>query len=66
MNSFKPKRVKQLSFTTTMEINQMLDKIIKEVKAKGYSISKTDLINEALLTYFQVMKVQNEKNKEVK
>lgn len=71
MNSFKPKRVRSLCFTTTKEVDDTLNNIIKEVRAKGYSISKTDLINEALITYFQVMKAQNEKaqkelNKNVK
>lgn len=67
MQGIKPKRVRTLSFTTTKEIDDVLTGIVKDIKAQGFMVSKTDIINDALLTYFKVAKAQHEKvdNKKV-
>lgn len=61
MEKLKPKRVRTLSFTTTKEIDDVLTGIVNDIKAKGFMISKTDIINDALMTYFKVAKAQHEK-----
>ena len=63
MEKLKPKRVRTLSFTTTKEIDDVLTGIVKDIKAKGFMISKTDIINDALMFYLKAMQEQNKKNK---
>ena len=56
MEKLKHKRVKTLSFTTTKEVDDILSGIVKDIKAKGFMISKTDIINDALMFYLILSK----------
>lgn len=63
MEKLKPKRVRTLSFTTTKEVDDILSGIVKDIKAQGFMVSKTDIINDALMFYLKAMQEQNKKNK---
>ena len=65
MEKLKPKRVRTLSFTTTKEVDDILSGIVKDIKAQGFMISKTDIINDALMFYLKTMQEQNQNKKSI-